>query len=61
MEGQRCGLVLVGVEIRGQFGQEAIEFVVSLAVAKFENLRMSCLVSVSRAGDVDLVDFFSET
>ena len=34
LEGHRCSLVVVGVETGGRFGQEAVDFVDSLAAAK---------------------------
>ena len=34
LEGRRCGLIVVGVETGGRFGQEAVDFVDSLAAAK---------------------------
>ena len=34
LEGHRCGLIVVGVEMGGRFGQEAVDFVDSLAAAK---------------------------
>ena len=34
LEGHRCSLIVVGVETGGRFGQEAVDFVDSLAAAK---------------------------
>ena len=34
LEGHRCGLIVVGVETGGRFGQEAVDYVDSLAAAK---------------------------
>ena len=39
LEGHRCSLVVVGVETGGRFGQEAVDFVDSLAVAKARESR----------------------
>ena len=37
LEGHRSGLIVVGVETGGRFGQEAVDFVDSLAAAKARN------------------------
>ena len=51
LEGHRCSLIVVGVETGGRFGQEAVDFMDSLAAAKARDPRAFCIGQLTWRGD----------